>query len=175
MNTVRRILVPLDFSEHSANGLNYAVSLARKTQAEITVLYVAQKAERDALLELLVMLEGYPTLNPPAAIPVDRLLREKALDLYHFIEKVVMNRDAVKIKRRVSMGNKAEKILRVVTEERIDLVVLPVRKTSFFRDLMARGKLLRMISRFPCPVLLKPSPDEVAPPSGFIGRSIFAR
>ena len=30
MNTVRKILVPIDFSEDSANGLKYAVSLAQK-------------------------------------------------------------------------------------------------------------------------------------------------
>jgi nucleotide-binding universal stress UspA family protein len=43
MNTVRKILVPIDFSEDSANGLKYAVSLAQKTQAELIVLHVTQK------------------------------------------------------------------------------------------------------------------------------------
>ena len=43
MNTVRKILVPVDFSEDSANGLTYSVSLAQKTQAELIVLHVTQK------------------------------------------------------------------------------------------------------------------------------------
>ena len=89
MNTVRKILVPDDFSEDSANGLTYSVSLAQKTQAELIVLHVTQKSEADSFLDLLAVMEGAPTLNRPAGIPVDRLLREKALDLYHFIEKVV--------------------------------------------------------------------------------------
>ena len=113
-------------------------------------------------------------LNRPAGIPVDRLLREKALDLYHFIEKVVRNPGQVKIRTKVVLGNKAEKILGVVKEERIDLVVLAVRKTSFFPYLMARGRLLKMISRLPCPVLLKPTLDE-SWTSGILGPSIFAR
>ena len=175
MNTVRKILVPVDFSEDSANGLTYSVSLAQKTQAELIVLHVTQKNEADSFLDLLAVMEGAPSLNPPAGIPVDRLLREKALDLYHFIEKVVRNPGQVKIRRKVALGNKAEKILRVVTDERIDLVVLAVRKTSFFPYLMARGRLLKMISRFPCPVLLKPSFDEPWPTSGLLGPSIFAR
>jgi len=120
-------------------------------------------------------MEGYPMLNSPVGIPVDRLLREMALDLYNFIEKVVRNPGQVKITRKVTLGSKTEKILAVVKEEMIDLVVLGVRKTSFFPYLMARGKLLRMISQFPCPVLLKPSPDEPWPASGLIGSSIFAR
>lgn len=159
MNTVRKILVPIDFSEDSANGLNYAVSLAEKTEAELVALHVTQKEEANSFVDLLAMMEGAPVLNPPAGIPIDRLLREKALGLYRFIEKVVRRRGQVKIRRKIALGDNAEKILRIAEEENIDLVVLPVRQKSFF-PLMAGGKLLKMISRFPCPVLLKPSFDE---------------
>jgi universal stress protein A len=175
MNTVRKILVPVDFSEDSADGLNYAVSLAQKTQAELFVLHVTQKREADGFLDLLAVMEGYPTLNPAAAIPVDRLLREKALDLYRFIEKVVRNPGQIKITRKVTLGNNVEKILGVVKEERIDLVVLALRKVSYFPYLMAPRRLLKMISRLPCPVLLKPSFDEPWPTSSIVGSSIFAR
>jgi nucleotide-binding universal stress UspA family protein len=65
--------------------------------------------------------------------------------------------------------------LRVAEEENIDLVVLAVPQKSIFAHLMAGGKLLKMISRMPCPVLLKPSFDERWPRSGIIGRWIFAR
>jgi nucleotide-binding universal stress UspA family protein len=174
MNTVRKILVPVDFSKESADSLNYGVSLAEKTRAELIVLHVAQKGEADGFLDLLAM-EGSPMLNLPAGIPVDRLLSEKALDLYRFIEKVVRNRGRVKIRRKVTLGDQAEKILGVAEAENIDLVVLAIRQKSFFPYLMAGGKLLRMISRFPCPVLLKPSSDESCPTSSVIGRWIFAR
>ena len=124
--------VPVDFSEDSANGLKYSVSLAQKTQAELIVLHVTQKSEADCFLDLLAVMEGAPSLNRPAGIPVDRLLREKALDLYHFIEKVVRNPGQVKIRRKVALGNKAEKILGVAEDEKIDLVVLAIRKTNPF-------------------------------------------
>ena len=174
-NTVQKILVPIDFSEDSANGLKYAVSLAQETQAELVVLHVTQKKEADSFLDLLAVMEGAPMLNPPAGIPVDRLLHEKALDLYHFIEKVVRNPGRLKIRRKVALGNKKEKILGVVKEESIDLVVLAVRKKSFFPYLMARGKLLKMISRFPCPVLLKPPLWRALAASSIIGTSGFTR
>jgi universal stress protein A len=175
MNTVRKILVPIDFSEDSADGLSYAVSLARKTQAEVVVLHVTQKKEANAFLDLLAVMEGAPMLNPPATIPVDRLLSEKALDLYRFIEKVVRNPGPLKIRRKVVLGNEAEKILRVAEKENIDLVVLAVPQKSFFPYPMAGGKLLKLISRMPCPVLLKPAFDGPWPTSGVIGRWIFAR
>ena len=69
-------------------------------------------------------MEGLPTLNRPAGIPLDRLLREKALDLYRFIEEVVRNPGRLKISRRVVLGNKEDKIVEVANTERIDLVVL---------------------------------------------------
>ena len=163
MNRVQKILVPIDFSEDSANGLEYAVSLAQKTQAELIVLHVTQKKEADSFVYLLAVLEGAPMLNPPAGIPVDRLLREKALDLYHFIEKVVRNPGRLKIRRKVALGNKAEKILRVIKEENIDLVVLGIPQKPFFPYLIDRGRFLKMISRFPCPVLLKPALGEPWP------------
>src|SRR4029450_10354709 len=152
-----------------------AVSCVQKRHAERIGRELTEKKEADAFLDLLAVMEGAPMLNPPATIPVDRLLSEKALDLYRFIEKAGRNRGQVKIRRKVALGNEVEKILRVAEEENIDLVVLAVSQKSIFAYLMAGGKLLKMISRMPCPVLLKPSFDEPWPTSGVIGRWIFAR
>jgi nucleotide-binding universal stress UspA family protein len=159
MSAVRKILVPVDFSKDSAGDLKYAVSLAQETQAELIVLHVTQKKEAASFLDFLAVMEGAPMLNPPAAIPLDRLLREKALDLYHFIEQVVRNPGRLKISRKVALGNQAETILRVTKDESIDLVVLAVQRKSLFPYLSARGKLVKMIARFPCPVVLKPASD----------------
>jgi len=156
MSALQKILVPVDFSNESASDLKYAVSLAQETQAELIVLHVTQKKDADSFLDLLAVMEGSPMLNRPARIPVDRLLSDKALDLYHFIEKVVRNSGRLMIRKKVMLGNKAETILRVIGEENIDLVVLTVRNKSIFPYLMNRGRLLKVISRFPCPVVLRP-------------------
>ena len=157
MNRVRKILVPVNFSDDSANGLKYAAALAEETQAELVVLHVTQKEEGRSFLNFVAMMEGWPMLNTPTTIPLDRLVREKALDLYRFIEKVVINPGRVKIRRRVALGPEEEKILRVAREENIDLVVLGVRNESLFSNLMARAKFLKITSRLQCPVLLKPA------------------
>ena len=89
-------------------------------------------------------------------------------------ERVVRNPGQVKIRRTVTLGDQVEKGLEVAEEENIDLVVLVVRQRSCFH-LMAGVKQLRMISRLPCPVLLKPPLDESCPASDVIGRRILAR
>jgi nucleotide-binding universal stress UspA family protein len=86
---------------------------------------------------------------------------------------VVRNPGPLKITRKVVLGDKANKILEIVKEENIDLVVLPIPRRSFFSYLMARGKLLKLISRCPCPVVVKPLSGEPRPPT--IGRSALAR
>jgi nucleotide-binding universal stress UspA family protein len=168
MNPVRKILVPVDFSEDAANGLRYAVSLGQKTQAELMVMHVTQKKEADSFLHLLAVMEGFPVLNRPAGIPIDRLLREKALDLYRFIEKVVRDPGRVKITRKVTLGNQEKKILDIVHAENIDLVVLAIRKKCFSPYSINRARLLKMMSRFPCPVLLKFPLFEHSPMSGLL-------
>jgi len=156
MNNVRKILVPVNFSDDSANGLKYAAALAEDTQAELVVLHVTQKEQAQSFLNYLAVMEGWPPSNTPISIPLDRLVREKALDLYHFIEKVVRNPNNLKIRRKVALGLEEEKIVGVAREENIDLVVLGVRNESFFSNLLDRAKFVKIMSRLPCPVLLKP-------------------
>jgi nucleotide-binding universal stress UspA family protein len=157
MNGVRKILVPVNFSDDSANGLKYAASLAEETQAELVVLHVTQKEEARSFLNFLAVMEGWPMPNTPTTIPVDKLVREKALDLYRFVEKVVRNPGHLKIRRKVALGHEEEKILGVARDEDIDLVVLGIRNESFFSNLIARAKFLKIMSRLPCPLLLKPA------------------
>ena len=163
MDTVEKILVPVDFSPDSAEALRSAVSLAHKTKAEVTVMHVAKQEEADAFLSFCAVMEGFPMLTSPAAIPLDRLLRERALDLYHFIERVVRTPGQLKITRKVALGDQTDKICGVVEEERIDLVVLARKRTSLFSYLTVQGKLLRMIARCPCPVLLTTFHDDAWP------------
>jgi nucleotide-binding universal stress UspA family protein len=157
MNRVQKILVLVNFSDDSANGLNYAASLAEETQAELVVLHVTKREEAHSFFSFVAVMEGWPTLNTPSAIPIDRLVRERALDLYRFIEGVIRYPGRVKIRRKVALGHEEEKIVGIAREENIDLVVLGIRNKLFSRNLMARAKFLKMISRLPCPVLLKPA------------------
>ncbi len=157
MHKVQKILVPVDFSEPSANGLKYAASLAEEMNAELIVLHVLDKKDRYSLLNPLAAFEGRPvSSNGSAHIPIDIWMREKALDLYHFIQKVVRNADRVSIKRMVRIGKPVKNILAVAKQENIDLIVLETQKKSLFAYLTARGTFLKLIRKFPYPVLLTP-------------------
>lgn len=157
MNSVQKILVPVDFSERSANGLKYAASLAQEMRAEIIVLHVFNKKETYSFLDSLATFEGWPIPpNGSIHVPIDVWFKEKTLDLYNFVQKAVGNSGTLRIRRMVAMGNPVKEILEAAKEERIDLIVLALQRKSLFSYLMARGTLLKFIWRVPCPVLLTP-------------------
>ncbi len=158
MRNVQKILVPVDFSEHSANGLKYAASLADEMKAELIVLHVFDKKRKSSLLEPLGIFEGLPVPSSGSMgrIAVDVWIGEKALDLYNFVQKTIPNPHRVTIKRMVRIGSPAREIRAVAKQEKIDLIVLESRRKSFFSYLAARGTFLKLISKFPYPVLLTP-------------------
>ena len=160
MSKLNKILVPVDFSVESARALQYALSLASKTGAEVMALHVVEKTDdADFLMSSVAILEGSPfPANEFSTVPVDILLRERSLDLWNFVERTVGTDNQVKITKRIKMGNLLKAITAVIQKEDIDLVVLELHKGSF-PDLEAL-KVIRLIRSIPCPVLLDPQNAE---------------
>lgn len=160
MYTISKILVPVDFSEHSANGLQYAASLAYKSGAEIIALHVMSKKKEDSFQSVLATFEGWPV--PPATakrFPLDRQLQERSLDLYNFIEKVLGQRFLLKIRRDVRVGEPVHEIVAAARQSRADLVVIESPQKPLLSYLLARGLLFRLGLKLPCPLLVIP-PDS---------------
>jgi len=162
MDKGRKYLVPVDFSEDSARGLKYALSLAQATQAELVVLHVEEKPEMQDYWHMLAIMEGYPIDNAPAGNISDRMRRALALDLANFVQQAVRPSGAVRITKRVELGSKRKEIARVAKEEKVDLVVFSIPKPSLFSYLVEQGKLLKMIWQLPCPMLLRAAGTEAA-------------
>jgi len=162
MEKGRKFLIPVDFSEHSASGLKYAVALAQETQAELVVLHVAEKPNTENYWHLIAVMEGYPICRNAAGVNSDQLRHARSLDLANFVQQAVNLRHRVRITKRVELGTKRKEIARVAKEEKVDLVVFSVPKPSFFSYLVEQGKLLKMIWQLPCPMLLRAAGTEAA-------------
>lgn len=157
MNSVKKLLVPVDFSPQSAKALRYAFSLAGEIDAEIIALHVVEDTiEDEGLLPFIFPPECWPFFDvQDFARPIDVLLRERALDLWHFIDQTVHDKSGVRIRRMVRLGKVRKEIAAAAREENIDLVVLELRKRFVFPGLATR-KLFKMIETLPYPVLLAP-------------------
>ena len=157
MRKVEKILVPIDFSEESARALKRATALATENGAELLALHVVDARNlRDYFLSSLATPEDPPFVGEePPTISLDLLLREKALDLWNFINRNVQGTHWAKITRRVRLGSLVKEIASITQEENIDLIVLELRKWRLFPDFTTL-KLLKMIKSLPCPVVLDP-------------------
>lgn len=157
MSQFKKILVPVDFSEQSVNALQYAYSLAGQTKAQVIVLHVGNKsAPMSHLAPDVPPIEGWPLcFEDPVRLPGDILLRESALDLSNFLERSTPKPWQVRITKKLRLGKPIKEIAAIAREERIDLVVLGLRKRFFFSYFL-NGQLLKLIERLPSPVLLAP-------------------
>jgi nucleotide-binding universal stress UspA family protein len=171
MQNVKKLLVPVDFSAESEKALQYASSLAKQINAELIALYVVEDILNEGILAYIFPPDGWPYMDvQPSVRPLDVLLRERALDLWRFIERTVHDNGSTKIKRMVRLGKVREEIAAVAREENIDLVVLEFRKRFLFPSRRTR-KLFKMIDKLPYPVLLPPPIAEDTPGRG---KPIFA-
>src|SRR5437588_7532778 len=109
MITLARLLLPADFGPHSQRALRYAVALAEKFDAALTLLHVVP--------EPTLFIPEAVTLAPPVA-PPDNALGEAAAALARLVQEHDLGR--LGVETVVRQGNAAEEILNVARLRGID-------------------------------------------------------
>jgi nucleotide-binding universal stress UspA family protein len=139
--TIRRILVPIDFSPHSVKALQYAIPLANRFRARICLLHVA---------------EGYYPISPLG--PVDptsaeaRSRGDAAGRLAQFATREIARQVPVDITAR--SGYPSAEILRAAREFYVDLIVISTRAYTGLKHLLAGSTTESVVRRASCPVLV---------------------
>jgi nucleotide-binding universal stress UspA family protein len=144
---IRRILVPVDFSDGSARALDDALGLADKFGAEIHLL------------------NSYPiymgAVTPyGVAVPesYDRDCRAAAQkELQGWSQKAVAA--GAQARTHVSALPPAEAVARYVEEHAIDLVVIGSRGLTGLKHLLLGSVAERVLRTCPCPVLVSKRAD----------------
>ena len=155
--TIHRVLVPIDFSDSSLSALRYAVALAMKFDASLTVLHVVPADYGWLGIGQAESREYDETLQAQAAG------RLRALAESHIPQSASVNLE-------VRLGRPAEEIAAAAAESKSDLILLSTHgHTGLDRYLI--GSVADRVARLaPCPVFLmrsgKPSPSRkpVRPP-----------
>ena len=122
---IRRILWPTDFSENAAQALSLVTSLAEKYQAEIHILYV--------LKDYPAFGASYGQYDPDDYQKMkdwEKQFAESRLD--EICEKFL--KACPLYIRHISVGDPAKEILRLIKEEKIDIVVLASRGSESHFD-----------------------------------------
>jgi nucleotide-binding universal stress UspA family protein len=138
----RRILCPIDFSEPCLKALAYAIDIARRSGARLTLLHIVEWfPEEDARIDLpLVVPEYHLDLTEDARERMRRAVPPEALEGCDHEELV-------------ATGRPYRAILRVCRERQADLVVLGIHGRRAIDRVLAGATVCHVIREAGCPIL----------------------
>jgi len=148
MDDFRRILAVSWMTQYCQRTVQHAVSLAAKYSAELSVIHIIDT----------LWLQGW---NFPGMSQVEERKKDSErikAELDDIIGSET-KRD-VKIKTIIKEGDPVEEILKVIGEEKIDLVILRAQEESRIERLLVGGSNDAIIRKMPCSVFLVKSKLE---------------
>ena len=143
MITLRRILVPIDFSPHSEQALRYAVALADKFGAQLFLVHAFQ----DVSIYQTEVVSGAPPIMPPveqltasARGDMERLVKDKQLERFNTHTEIIE-------------GAPVEEIVDYAKEKDIDLIVMGTHGRGWLAHAIMGSVAEKVVRKAPCPVL----------------------
>jgi nucleotide-binding universal stress UspA family protein len=133
----RRILVTTDFSQGTANALDYAFSIAQENNSQITFLHVVNDIAMD----------------------VSRKYREPIIDGVDTKLENMVPKDAwdwCRIRTRVEVGHPYQMIEKTLEKEKPDLLVMNIHGKGMLDRALLGSTAERVVRSAKCPVMLIP-------------------
>jgi nucleotide-binding universal stress UspA family protein len=149
MLNVHKILVPVDFSEHTSPVLRVAADLALKYEASLTLVHVN---------DLVVTLAPYPPLPP-------KILDQVATDARVRIDKFrdeALALGARSVDTAIVYGHPTDEIVRFAEEGQFDWIVLGTHGRSGLNRVMVGSVAERVVRTARRPVLTVPLRSSAA-------------
>ncbi|HLV19995.1 MAG TPA: universal stress protein [Polyangiaceae bacterium] len=149
---VRRIMVPVDYSEHSLHALSYAAALAERFSAELLILHVWDQPS---------YVPETITVGPPgAARPLGDLIRENAeKEMQEFLARASLPR-TVQSRHKLVSGEPASAVLKCSEHESPDLIVMGTHGRTGMKHLLLGSVAEKVVRLSAVPVITVPPPDR---------------
>lgn len=139
---IKKVLVPIDFSDYSKNSLRYSINFIRCFKAELILIYVVE-----------------PVIYPPdfsmgqIAVPaVDVEVDKRASEELKKLAKTEVPPD-MKVRTIIKTGKPFVEIVETAAEEDIDLIIIASHGRSGMEHILFGSTADKVIRKAPCPVL----------------------
>lgn len=149
MKPVKKVLVALDFSEHSPATLERAAYWARAVGAELVVVSVINQREVDAIQTARRYVEV-----PPVEEYIQNLTEERNRDIDQCVAESECQ--GLPLQRMVRVGVPADEILQAIQETGCDLVVVGSLGRGGFSGALFGSTAQKVVHRSPVQVLVVP-------------------
>ena len=157
MTGIRKILVPVDFSESSAAALDAALSVAERFGAEIEVLHVWEPP-KFVRPDLMVWMEH----EGEAESLAEYTQGEAKKELDQLLASV--DRGQTKVVARFEVGDAAPTIVKTAEDRGHDLVVVGTHGRTGLSRFFLGSVAEKVVRRSPCPVMTLHAGDAGDPP-----------
>ncbi len=156
MKSIRRILVPVDFTEHAENAAVYALRIASKLKADIMLLHVFFDPSQTAYapLESFAYSVEFDAINKDVEQSVEQNLSEFARKLKEVQKKEKLR--GVTVKYDLVMGTASGEILAYCEEYKPGLLVMGTRGKEIEGIRSFGSVTAKIIEKSPVPVLAVP-------------------
>jgi len=155
MSVFRKILVPLDGSEHSDRALATALQIAKNFNSEITLLHVYSVTVTPVVIP-------EPTTLNPTGVPIATSAEvSKMVDAARDEGKKILldgeqkvRAESVPVETSLREGNSPQEIVKVAKEGQFDLIVIGARGIHRLRDLLMGSVTEGVVKHASCSVLV---------------------
>jgi universal stress protein A len=144
--TVHHVLVPLDFSTYAEQALDYAIALAQKLQARVTLLHVIQPPA-------VVKVEGGIW---PSSTFLQDLEAAVTRDMEGYLARVTAAGLAGEI--AVVHGVPFQEILDTAKARQVDLIIMGTHGRTGLSHVLLGSVAEKVVRLAPCPVLVARQP-----------------
>jgi nucleotide-binding universal stress UspA family protein len=141
--TVRRILVPIDFSEHSKDALEYAVDLGSHFKAELILIYVVETV-------------GYPADLGYGQVAIPQLEKEMTergrKELQRLADTFIGEK--LKVKLLVQVGRPFLEIIKTAKTDEVDMIIIATHGHTGVEHILFGSTAEKVVRKAHCPVLV---------------------
>jgi nucleotide-binding universal stress UspA family protein len=140
---IRRILVPVDFSEHSRDALRYAVDLGAIFDAELILVFVVESM-------------GYPADLGYGQVAIPQIERELSDRGRAELERIAREYVGGKlpVKFHVPAGRPFVEIIKAAREFEADMIVIATHGHTGMEHILFGSTAEKVVRKAPCPVLV---------------------
>lgn len=139
--TIRRILVPIDFSDCARKALQYALPLAKEHQAAITLLYVVPPAYSSGEYSGIDYAQLEASLKDGGAKELAKLAEDELCG-------------EVQTNTLVRVGAPAREIVETARSLPADLIVISTHGRTGLKHVLLGSVAEHVVQRAPCPVFV---------------------
>lgn len=151
----KKILVPLDGSDHSLRALKIAVRMAKKFGGKLTLVHVYSVSVRPVVMPepATFTSPGVPVMTAAEVSKVVEAARKAGTSILVDGEQRV-KAEGVQVETALKEGHTVQEIIETAKEGGHDLIVMGARGISKIREILLGSVSDGVIRNAPCPVLV---------------------